>query len=82
MSKLSFELKPVEIKPRRFRQGSKYDPILDDFLKGKEGLVEVSAEGKSANYLRMQLNKRILLRGISEEVKVSVVDDVVYMEKL
>jgi hypothetical protein len=82
MSKLDFKLEPVEGKPRRFRHGSIYDPIVDGFLKGKESLVEVNVEGKNANYLRMQLNKRIQLRGLSEKVKVSVVEEVTYMEKL
>ncbi|MCW3978911.1 MAG: hypothetical protein NWF12_04120 [Candidatus Bathyarchaeota archaeon] len=82
MSKLNFKLVPVEEKPRRFRQGSIYDPIIDEFLGGKESLVEVSVEGKSAHYLRMQLNKRIQMRGLDEQVKVSVTGEVAYMEKL
>lgn len=82
MSKLNFRIEPVEAKPRRFRQGSKYDPIIDEFLKGEERLVEVSVEGKSPHYLRMQLNKRIQLRELGEQLKVSVAGEVAYMEKL
>ena len=80
MSDVKFELKPVKEKPRRYRTGSKYDPILDAFMEGKDSLVEVTVEGKDANYLRMQLNKRIKAREI-KGLKVSVVNDVCYMEK-
>ena len=52
MSKMKFQLKPVETKPsRRFKKGSKYDPVIDEFLEGKESLVEVNVKGKTANYL-------------------------------
>ena len=80
MSDVKFELKPVKKKPRRYRAVSKYDPILDAFLEGKDSLVEVSVEGRDANYLRMQLNKRIEARGL-EGVQVSTVNDICYLEK-
>jgi len=81
MGEVSFNLTPVAEKPsRRYRKGSKYDPILDAFTAGEARLVEVSLPGKDANYLRTQLNKRIeakRLRGL----KVSVVNNVCYLEK-
>ena len=81
MSKVKFELKPRKEKPkRRARKGSKYDPILDAFMEGKDSLVEVSVEGRDANYLRMQLNKRAKAREL-KGIKVSVVNDVCYLEK-
>jgi hypothetical protein len=81
MSEVRFNLKPVEEKPsRRYRKGSKYDPILDAFLEGEEDLVEVNVSGKDANYLRTQLTKRIDARNL-KRVKVSVVNDVCYLEK-
>ena len=81
MSEVKFDLKPVEEKPsRRYRKGSKYDPVLDRFLNRTAGLVEVSVEGKDANYLRTQLNKRIEARNL-RNVKVSVVNNVCYLEK-
>ncbi len=83
MSDVKFNLKPVEKKPtRRYRKGSKYDPILDAFLEGDDGLVEVSIAGKDANYLRTQLNKRIEARELGDRVKVSVVNNVAYLEKV
>ena len=81
MSGVKFDLTPLTEKPtRRYRKGSKYDPILDSFMEGEEDLVEVSIEGKVANYIRTQLGKRIEARAL-EGVKVSVINNVVYLEK-
>jgi hypothetical protein len=81
MSEVRFNLTPVEEKPKRqYRKGSKYDPILDAFMSGTEGLVTVEVPEKDANYLRTQLNKRIEARRLSG-VKVSVVNNACYMEK-
>lgn len=82
MSEVKFDMTPVKKKPsRRYRKGSKYDPIIDAFLKGENDLVEVSVKGKDANYLRTQLNKRIEARDLADQVKVSVVNNVAYMER-
>ena len=81
MSEVEFDMKPVEKKPsRRYRKGSKYDPILDAFMEGTDKLVEVIVEGKGANYLRTQLNKRIEAKGL--KAKISVVNNVLYLEKV
>jgi len=81
MSEVKFNLKPIEEKPsRRFKRGSKYDPILDAFMEGEEDLVEVNVSGKDANYLRPQLTKRIGARNL-KKIKVSVVNNVCYLEK-
>ncbi len=81
MSDVSFNLEPVSEKPsRKYRKGSKYDPLLDAFTSGTNNLVAVTVEGKDANYLRTQLNKRIDARKLSG-VKVSVVNNVCYLEK-
>ena len=80
MSDASFTLQPVSEKPsRKYRKGSKYDPVLDAFLEGENNLVVVSVENKDSNYLRTQLAKRIDSRNI-EAVKVSVVNNVCYLE--
>lgn len=80
MSEVKFKLNPIEEKPsRRYRKGSKYDPILDAFVEGEEDLVEVNVSGKDANYLRTQLNKRVEARNL--DVKVSVVNNACYLEK-
>lgn len=82
MSEIKYSLKPVAKKPaRRYRKGSKYDPIIDAFLKSEDRLVEVKVEGRDANYLRTQLNKRIEARDLREKIKTSVVNNVLYLEK-
>jgi len=80
MSKVKFSLKPVMRKPsRKYKKGSKYDPILEAFMASTDKLVKVTVEGKNAHYLRSQLNKRIEEKGITN-VKVSVVNNVAYLE--
>ena len=77
-----FRLVEVHEKPsRRYRKGSKYDPIIDKFMSGKSSLVKVEVEGKDANYVRTQLKKRIDARVIGEKLEVSVVNNVTYLEK-
>jgi len=83
MGEVKFQLKPVEKKPtKKYRKRSKYDPIIDEFLGMGTGIVEVSVEGVEPNYLRTQLNKRIEARDLKNRVKVSVINNVVYMERL
>ena len=80
MGEVSFNLTPVAEKPsRRYRKGSKYDPVLDAFMAGTDSLVAVEIAGKDANYIRTQLNKRIDAKNL--RVKVSVVNNIVYLEK-
>jgi len=80
MSEVKFDMKPVEKKPsRRYRKGSKYDGILEAFVEGTDPLVQATVEGKDANYLRTQLNKRIEAKGLT--VKTSVVNGVLYLQK-
>jgi len=81
MSEIKFKLKPRKTKPsRRYRKGSKYDPIIDTFMEGTDNLVEVTVEGRDANYLRTQLNKRIEAKKL--KVKTSVINNVLYLEKV
>jgi len=81
-NEMPFKFQPVAEKPKRaYRKGSKYDPILDAFLKSPEKLVSVNVEGKDANYLRTQLNKRIEAQRKYKKIKVSVTNNVAYLEK-
>ena len=80
MGEVSFNLTPVAEKPsRRYRKGSKYDPVLDAFMAGLDTLVTVNVAGKDANYLRTQLNKRIDAKNLN--IKVSVINNITYLEK-
>jgi len=82
MSDVSFDLSPVEEKPsRKYRKGSKYDPIIDSFLESEHNLVTAEVKGKDANYLRTQLKKRIDARNLARQIEVSVVNNQVYLEK-
>ncbi len=82
MSDLTFKLVDIEEKPhRKYRKGSKYDPIIDKFCDGKSNLVRVDVPGKEANYLRLQLKKRIEARELDEQIEVSVVNNAAYLEK-
>ena len=82
MADVSFKLIDVEKKPsRRYRKGSKYDPVIDQFCNSKSHLVKVDMPGKDANYVRTQLKKRIDARDISDKVDVSVVNNITYLEK-
>lgn len=82
MSDVNFDISPVEEKPsRKYRKGSKYDPIIDAFLESEHQLVTVEVEDKDANYLRIQLKKRIDARDLQDEIEISVVNNQAYMEK-
>ena len=79
----TFNFSPVTKKPsRKYRKGSKYDPVLDAFKSGKNNLVAVNIEGKDANYIRTQLNKRIEANKTKYRgFEISVVNDICYLEK-
>jgi hypothetical protein len=82
LSDVKFDLKPVEKKPsRKYRKGSKYDPIIDSFIESEHDLVKVEVPDKDANYLRTQLKKRIDARDLQSDVEVSVVNNIAYLEK-
>jgi hypothetical protein len=82
MADVSFKLVDVDKKPnRRYRKGSKYDPIIDQFCDSKSKLVKVELRGKDANYIRTQLKKRIDARDMGSQIEVSVVNNVAYLEK-
>ena len=82
MGELRFELKPVAEKHERTRKGSKYEPIIEEFLSGSHNLVRVDAEDMDANYLRSQLAKVIRSRGLEGLVEASVVDKELYLERM
>jgi hypothetical protein len=81
---VTFNLKPVKSKPKRkYRKGSKYDPLLEAFMSGSENLVAVTVPEKDANYLRTQLNKRIdALPKVYKNIAVSVANNTCYLERV
>ena len=82
MSDVEFNLEPITRKPsRKYRKGSKYDPIINSFIEGDHVLVKVEVPNKDANYLRTQLKKRIDARDLHNTIEVSVVNNIAYLEK-
>ena len=84
MSGISFELKPVAEKRKRgvVKRGSKYDPILDQFMESEHDIVRVEVENRDGNSLRPQLINLIEKRGLEGRVKASVADGALYLEKV
>ena len=80
MSEIRFEMRPVEKKRvKKYKRGSVYDPIIDQFLESGEELVEISVEGKKPGYVITQLNRRIDTREL--DIIASRGGGFVYLEK-
>lgn len=71
-----------DLKPERTKKGSKYEPIIEEFLSGSHSLVRVDAEDKDANNLRGYSTKIIESRGLEGVVKASVVNGRLYLERI
>ncbi len=80
MSKISFEMKPVEKKRKKTSaKRSIFDPILDQFIESGHNLVQITIEGKRPGYVGTMLNKRIKKREL--DFVASWAQDVIYLEK-
>ncbi len=81
MAAIEFSMKTVSERRKRVKTmvKSRYDPIIDQFLKGGHKLVEVHIPGKDGSYIRNQLFNRITRREL--DIQVSVVNNYVYLEK-
>ena len=80
-TKIEFNLNPVEEKPsRKYIKSSKYDPLLEAIINSPQKLVKVEVEGKDAEYIAVQLKKRIDAKN-TQGLDVSVVNGVCYVEK-
>ena len=76
----AFKVTPIEKKPSRsYRKGSKYDAMLDAFIKANIPLAKIEAEGKTANYLNTNLRKRIDAREL-KGISVSTTNGECYLE--
>ncbi len=79
MSKVIYEMKPVEVKRKKLlMKKSVYDPMIDAFIESEDKLVEISVEGKKAGYVVIQLTKRIEKRKL--EINASAAQNFVYLE--
>lgn len=85
---IKFTFEPVEEKEkRRYKKGSKYDPIIDTYLnspkfKAKgDGLQKLEPKEKfDPNYLSLQIKKRMVSRELP--IRVSVTNGIIYFEKV
>ncbi len=66
---------------RTFYSLSEYESILDMFIDRGDELVEIVVEKRSAVYMRYRMGKIISARGLDDEIKVSVVNEYLYLEK-
>lgn len=85
MSDIDFKMQPVEEKPEKrkppYKTGSKYEPIITGFQRSTHKLVRVDGIDVEANYLAGQLKKLLADQG-DDDIKVSVRNKQVYMEKV
>ena len=77
-----FKITPVNRKPsKHYEKVSKYDRIINKFLLEQINIAQIEIS-KNADYIREQLKRRIKNRNLSEKIKVSVVNNKVYIEKI
>lgn len=90
MDELKIEMKPVKTIPKaakKGKQGSKYDPILQQFLDGVNDKVELSFKGVESDKLTSGLRQRITnnkdkdFSGISVVTRVIDGKTLVFLEK-
>jgi hypothetical protein len=74
-------LKQVDTPLENARKASTNDSILDSFLIGRNGMVEVYVEAKEPRYVKKQLSRRIQARFIEDIVDAKVINGVLYLEK-
>ncbi len=79
MSKILYEMKPVTVKSIKVSR-SIFDPIIDEFMRSEDKLVELTATDKSPSYMKTSLLKRLDRREIAN-VEVTLGYGVVYLEK-
>ena len=79
---LNFQLTPVKNKPEKtYTKLSKYDDIINKFLIQNIELAKIYVQ-KNPDYLRTQLMRRIKSRELQNELKISVINKEIYIEKI
>ncbi len=79
MTKIEYEMKSVTVKKEKITT-SIFDPIIDEFIKSENNLVEITVEGRAPSYMKSSLAKRIAKREIAN-IEVTLGYGVVYLEK-
>lgn len=69
-----------ELPPRSFRKGSKYDEILNEYIKSnfRNAVVNSNIKGE---YLVLQLRKRIKIRGLTN-IEAKMINSKAYLCKI
>lgn len=84
--KYEFEFEEVEdeaLPKTTYTKGSMYDPIVEAFLASPKTMVALKPKpDETANYLRTQIVKRIEAKKLKAEIKASVVNNKVYLQKI
>ncbi len=79
MTKIEYEMKSVTTKQVKVSR-SIFDPIIDEFMRGDNKLVEITATDKAPSYMKSSLAKRLARREIAN-IEVTLGYGVVYLEK-
>jgi len=79
---MRFKLIPVKEKPKiKRRKRSRYDPIIESFIKSGYKIATVKVEGISSDSLSIILRRRLKSLGI-DFVKVEQINHEVYLERI
>ena len=80
MSKVKYEMKSVtEKREKKQKKRSIYDPLIDEFIKSGQDLVEITVDGREPSYMVTQLKKRIKVREL--DIDATHGGGFVYLEK-
>ncbi|GAH40620.1 unnamed protein product [marine sediment metagenome] len=80
MTEVKYEMKPVTEKRAKTKQfRSIFDPLIDDFIKSGQDLMEIAVEDRKPGYMMTQLNQRIKKREL--DIVASHGGGFVYLEK-
>jgi len=79
--KITFELIPEKV-PRITKKASRYDPIIDQFLKQDMDSVRVNTIDMKPKELSIALRSRVRARNMMGEIKVSQRGKNVYLIKV
>ena len=79
---MRFKLIPMEEIPKIKRhKRSKYDPIIEAFIKSGHKIAKVAVEGIKTNQLALGLKRRLRSLGI-DHIKVEIINYEVYLERI
>jgi len=80
---MEFKLIPVKTKPlKRNRTGSIYDPIIFEFEDNKMRIAQVIELEKNPKYVRRRLAARINDLKLDHKIKVSIINNELFLEKI